>query len=158
MRNHLTTQVMLGTTGEPAWSQRVDRWHQLDEISFCFCEALHRWDLLKDYPQPDIIFVASPGASNLADQDFAASDGGSPAKFVFTLPNICASVILQILQKTAKVYCIQQGENTYERALQEARAFAQAGKNVWVMTSPPVLEKNARTVRFDFIQALSAPI
>ncbi len=156
MRDSLATDITLPALGEPAWSERIDRWNQLDEISYCFCEALHRWQLLREFPEPDVILLASPGASNIADQDFAAGGAMSPAKFVFTLPNIAASVILQMLEKTGKVYCLQQGEETLIRAQREAHTYAQAGQTVWVFSSPPKLTENARTVQFHCIRALTS--
>ena len=64
---------------EPSWSTQIDRWYQLDELGFSFCEALHEWNYLEAYPKPDMIFLAIEGASNVADYDFVNSSSQSPA-------------------------------------------------------------------------------
>ncbi|WP_413293192.1 hypothetical protein ACLSU7_17540 [Bdellovibrio sp. HCB185ZH] len=140
--------IDLQNKSEPAWSSKVDRWYQLDEVGFAFCEALHQWELLKDEKRPDVIYLALPGASNLADFDFVNSGASSPAKFVFTLPNICASVIFQMLGFSGKVYCVNQGPETIEFAKDEAKEAAKSGKCAWVFGSPAVLEDDKRVVLF----------
>jgi hypothetical protein len=134
---------------EPAWSAKVDRWYQLDEVSYVFCEALHQWNYLRDQERPEVIFVALPGASNLADFDFVTNGASSPAKFVYTLPNICAAVIFQMLDFSGKVYCLHQGKNTIAFAQEEARSMAHSGKSSWLFASPPALANEHRTVYFE---------
>lgn len=146
--------VSLERKTEPAWSHLVERWYQLDEVSYCFCEALHSWDGLKDLAQPDLIILALDGASNLADHDFIQTGASSPSKFVYTLPNICAAVIFQVLQWSGKVYCFHQGATTKEFAMVEAHEFAKQGQRVWVFSSSPVLvetvlSKQCRQVNLD---------
>ena len=134
---------------EPPWSSKIDRWYQLDEVSHAFCEALHRWNYLEDMPRPDVIFLALPGASNLADLEFAKAGASSPAKFVYTLPNICAAVILQLLGHRGKIYCINQGEQTLAFAKNEASAFAKNGAKAWLFSSPAILKDGHREVIFE---------
>ncbi|MBC7371716.1 MAG: hypothetical protein H7326_09130 [Bdellovibrionaceae bacterium] len=134
---------------EPAWSLKIDRWYQLDEVAFAFCEALHQWNYLKDIARPEVIFLALPGASNLADFDFANGGATSPSKFVYTLPNICASVIFQLLGHNGKIFCVTQGDSTLEFARAEAAAAADAGHIAWVFSSTPELNENRRQVIFE---------
>lgn len=145
--------VDLARTTEPAWSSKVDRWYQLDEVGYAFCEALHQWELLKDEGKPDVIFLALPEASNIADFDFVSTGASSPAKFVFTLPNICASVIFQMLGFSGKVYCLNKGVKTIEFAKQEAQEMKKAGKTAWVFASPAQLSDGRREVEFEAYKA-----
>lgn len=140
------------TPQAPPWSPKVDRWHQLDEISFAFCEALSRWEDLKTEPPPDLILLALEGASNVADSDFVRSGAKSPAKFVYTLPSICMAVIFQFLNLKKRVFCLSRGKDTLSFAREEARSFAQAGKTVWVFSSSPLLEQGSRRVNFECFQ------
>ncbi|HRO67092.1 MAG TPA: hypothetical protein PL182_05975 [Pseudobdellovibrionaceae bacterium] len=137
------------TPQAPVWAHKVDRWHQLDEVSFAFCEALSRWNDLKEEPKPDLILLALEGASNVADSDFVRSGARSPAKFVYTLPNICMAVIFQFLNLKSRVFCLSRGKDTPAFAREEARFFAQAGKTVWVFSSSPLLEQGSRRVNFE---------
>lgn len=136
----------------PAWSEKVDRWYQLDELGFAFAESLHHWNYLDGFSKPDILFLCIEGGSNIADKDFVSSGSQSPAKFVYTLPNISAAVIFQILQFKGKVYCPVAGENTLNQSLTQAQVLAKNGKKVWILGTPlknPLLkEKNLRTVLF----------
>jgi len=100
-------------------------------------------------PRPDVIFIALTGASNLADFEFASSGATSPAKFVFTLPNICASVIFQMLGHHGKVYCLHHGADTLEFAQNEARFAAKTGRTAWVFSSSAELHEGRRQVRFE---------
>lgn len=127
---------------EPGWSTQIDRWYQLDELGFSFCEALHEWNYLEAYPKPDMIFLAIEGASNVADYDFVNSSSQSPAKFVYTLPNISAAVIFQMLKLNGKVYCLSAGADTLKVSLQEAESFAKIGKKVWIFSSPAQTDHN----------------
>ncbi|MGE0631825.1 MAG: hypothetical protein AB7O96_05430 [Pseudobdellovibrionaceae bacterium] len=148
--------VDLQRTAEPAWSQKVERWYQLDETAYGFCEALHQWEYLKDLKKPDVILLALEGASNLADVDFVQTGASSPAKFVYTLPNICVSVIFQMLGTSGKVYCLNQGATTYKFAKTEAEYFAKSGKTVWFFSSSYKINGESREFEFeafDFYEA-----
>lgn len=129
-------QKRLEPNFEPAWKDQVERWYQLDELGFAFCEAIHEWEYLKAFPKPDLILLALEEASNPADKDYVLTGGQSPAKFVYTLPNISAAIIFQMLKINGKVYCLSHGKNTLTVAHEEAKAFAQSGKVVWVLASP----------------------
>lgn len=131
---------------EPAWAGQVERWYQLDEVSYAFCEALHQWQGLADFEKPETIFLALPGASNLADRDFVESGAVSPAKFVYTLPNICISVIFQLLGFHGRVVCFNQGETTLAFVQNEARRRAERGRKTWVLASAPALNDFKRAV------------
>ncbi|QDK46254.1 hypothetical protein DOM22_14320 [Bdellovibrio sp. ZAP7] len=145
--------VDLKNNSEPAWSAKIDRWYQLDEVGYAFCEALYQWENLKDETHPDVIFLALPEASNVADFDFVSTGASSPAKFVFTLPNICAAVIFQMLGFSGKVYCLNKGAATIEFAKQEAQEMAKAGKTAWVFASPAKLQNEGREIEFEAFSA-----
>jgi hypothetical protein len=139
----------LDRTRTPDWSQKIERWYQLDELSYSFCEAIHHWNHLKDYPRPDLIVFGLEGASNIADFDFKNTMPPSPSKFVYTLPNICASIIFQMIQYTGQVFFLHQGKNTLEFAQQEARALAASGKKIWFFSSSNELETGKRKIIFE---------
>ena len=121
---------------QPKWAEKIERWYQLDELGYAFCEAVYNWNYHKEIEKPDLIFIAIEGASNIADKDFVIMGSLSPAKFVYTLPNISAAVIFQMLNINGKVYCLNDGPNTTKTAEIEAKSFASNGKRVWLFTSP----------------------
>ena len=127
--------LRLDPSHTPAWSTQVERWYQLDELGFSFCEALHHWKGLQEFKKPDLIILAIEGASNLADKDFVITGSASPAKFVYTLPNISAAIIFQMLKFEGKVFCVSEGSKTFEVANQEAEALASSGKSVWLFST-----------------------
>ena len=145
--------VDIGRKTTPAWAQKIDRWYQLDETSFAFCEALHHWNYLQDHPKPQQVLLALEGASNLADfefaADFALNRAMSPSKFVYTLPNVCASVLFQLLEISAPVFCLNQGRETLAFAQAEARELAKQVPTVWLFSSSHVLENGHRKVALD---------
>lgn len=143
-----TLLIDLTRSSEPTWSSQVERWYQLDEISFAYCEAISQWNFLQDLPRPQVVILATEGASNLADFDFAHADAISPAKFVYTLPNIFAAVMFQLLGWSGKTYCLHQGSSTLEFALHEAAELAKSGQSVWLFHSSPQLEQGRRRVSF----------
>jgi hypothetical protein len=133
---------------EPPWAGKIDRWYQLDENCFFFCEALHQWNYLIDYAQPDIVFLAQYGASNIADFDFVKTQSSSPSKFVFTLPNISISVIFQLLKFNGKIYCLSKGEETASFARNEAASYAKSGKKVWLFSVPKCESLEKKKIEF----------
>lgn len=147
----LTLLVDLLRQQEPAWSHKVERWYQLDEISYSFCEAIHHWGYLQGKEKPDVIILALEGASNLSDFDFVNTGATSPAKFVYTLPNISISVVFQILGHGGKTYCFNKGKNTLEFASKEGLEISKTNKSVWVFSSSPVLENNCRRVSLEIL-------
>ena len=128
------------TNHTPAWSTQVERWYQLDELGFSFCEALYEWNLLEKFKKPDLVILAIKGGSNLADRDFVSNGSQSPAKFVYTLPNISAAVIFQMLKIQGKVFCVSEGEQTFEVARNEAAAYAKTGNSVWLFETSSIDE------------------
>lgn len=130
----------------PAWSPHIERWYQLDELGFAFCEAIHAWDYLKNYPKPDLIILAIRGGSNLADYDFVSTGSSSPAKFVYTLPNISAAILFQMLKIQGKVFCLSEGDKTFEVAEQEAQNFSKSGKCVWLFGSRSENERTRKVI------------
>lgn len=137
----------LDTTFQPPWSSIVERWYQLDELSFAFCEALHEWKNLESFPRPDLILMGIEGASNVADQDFIANPV-SPAKFVYTLPNIPAAVIFQMLKMNSQVFYLSHGKETLKILEQEAQIFSESGKKVWVFASRAQADSSSREIIF----------
>ncbi len=144
----MTYLVDISREKEPEWSSKVERWYQLDEVCYSFCEAIHQF---KDIQKPDLIILALDGASNLSDFEFVNSGATSPSKFVYTLPNICISVLLQMLNHSAKVYCFHKGKKTLDFALQEGTEMLKIHQCVWVLSSSPVLEKDRRRVSLEVL-------
>lgn len=144
------TQVQVDIRSEPLWKDRVERWTQLDEVSFALCEAISQWEQ-KDLPFPNLILLAMEGLSTRADFEFASSGAHSPAKFVYTLPNICISVLFQMLKTHTKVFCLSAGSKTQALAEEQARKFKPAYGTIWILSSPPQLEKGSRTVQLNIV-------
>ena len=133
----------------PLWSHLIERWHQLDDTSFTFCEAIYAWSYLKEYKPPNYIFLVLENASNFADLDYASSSVASPAKFVYTLPNVSAAVIFQMLNIHGTVFCLSKGSDSLKFALQEAEIFSKSGKTVWVFyNSTTSSQVETRVVEF----------
>lgn len=113
---------------EPAWANRVERWYQLDAPAFGLTETYwHHREALRD--PPAWIFLCSPRASNDTDAHFAQTTTPSPAKFVHTLPNIRSAPLLQVMNWSGPVLCIQKDPNTILTGLNEA---LEMNERVWV--------------------------
>ncbi len=121
---------------EPAWSKKVERWYQLDAYAYGLAQAYTAWNLSKKH-HPDLMILASPGASNLTDAQFVQTGASSPAKFVHTLPNIRSSSLGQVMDWGGPLLCIQNDPMTQLTALSEAAALAQVFKKIWVLTLNP---------------------
>lgn len=106
---------------QPAWAPKVERWYQLDSPSYGFCEFY--FSKLRESGKPSILFLASSEGSLPTDRAFAETGALSPAKFVHTLPNVRASSLCQTMEWFGPVLCIQNGEASFERAVDEARGF-----------------------------------
>ena len=118
---------------EPSWSKVVDRWYQLDAYAYGLAEFYAQKE--KELgPHPGMILLASPGASNETDYDFASTGATSPGKFVHTLPNIRVSPLCQVMNRTGPVLCIQNDPSTIETALIEGQFLVPEFKRVWVMS------------------------
>ena len=148
----MKTLVQYPAISAPDWAARVERWTQLDEVTFCFCESLHRWDYLKDQKRPGKIFLAIEGASNLADFEFVQSKALSPAKFVYTLPNVCLAVLLKLVEFQGPAFCFHKGRESILFARAEAQAFANHGESVWLFASPAELIENKRQILFEIYE------
>ena len=110
---------------EPEWKNKIDRWYQLDEISFALCEAAFAWQQTGNLKSFDELIFLSEGGSNLADAEFVATQPTSPSKFVYTLANIAPSVFCHFLNWSGPVFCFcvfknEFGETTKKRALEMA--------------------------------------
>ncbi|WP_413584817.1 hypothetical protein [Bdellovibrio sp. HCB274] len=141
-------QIDVGERAEPAWKDKFPQWKSLNETSYSFCEAIHRWDYLKDRPKPEVIFLALPEGTNLSDFVFVEGGAKNPESFLFTFPNMTASIIMQMLGFNSRVLCFNNGVRTAEFAKNECKELAKAGKTVWLFTSPSVLEDEKRVVYF----------
>ena len=106
---------------QPEWAPKVERWYQLDGPAYGLCEFYSQ--LLQNAEKPGVIFLASFEGSLPTDRAFAETGALSPAKFVHTLPNVRASSLCQTMEWHGPVICIQNGENSFERAVEEARMF-----------------------------------
>ena len=129
---HHTVTVQENAT--PEWSMKVERWYQLDLPAFALTETFWRHrETLKS--RPETIFLASPSASNLSDSQFTLSEPPSPAKFVHTLPNIRAASVLQVMNWSGQVYCLQNDPWTVLTALAEGlREVRGSGQESWIMS------------------------
>lgn len=132
----------------PLWSAKIDRWNQLDDTCFTFCQALHEWNYLNTYLKPDFVFLVLENASNAADLDFVQSGASSPAKFVFTLPNICAAVLFQILAHSGRTFCLSCGKNSLALAQNEAKKFLENKKTSWIFSNSIDPTSGNRAVQF----------
>ncbi len=118
----------------PAWADHAERWYQLDPAAFALADAY--WTFRTELGEPPgWLLLASPGASNYTDAQFAASDSPSPAKFVHTLPNIRGVSLLQLMKWSGQVLCLQKDPGTVSFALTEAFRLAEfEDTTVWVAT------------------------
>jgi len=113
----------------------MERWSQLDEAAQNLCAAYWEKRSALGAP-PDWIILASPGASNHTDRQFVTAAVPSPAKFVHTLPNVRGAALLQLMQWSGPVLCIQKDPETLETALSEAQALAKSeSARVWVAST-----------------------
>jgi hypothetical protein len=121
-------------TEAPQWSAAVERWYQLDAAAFALTETYwrHRERLST---RPEVMFLASPLASNVTDAQFAATVAPSPAKFVHTLPNIRGASLLAVMGWAGEVYCVQKDPETALTAISEGmHAIKSSGKEVWILS------------------------
>ena len=118
----------------PDWSNKVDRWYQLDGMAYAFCEALYQ----RGQSDFDSLILASPGASSLTDYQYAQGETPSPQKFVHTLPNVRASMALQVLDKKCELLCLQNGAETLHTGLIEFWENAQDQENSLFASSFPL--------------------
>lgn len=122
------------TGREPAWKAKVPRWSQLDAAAYGLAEAFTSWN--GQLQRPQLIVLASPGASNETDRRFTKSGASSPSLFVHTLPNIRCSPLLQVMEWSGPVLCIQNDPATITTALIEAAWLVSGARaaTVWVMS------------------------
>ncbi|MEK2688055.1 hypothetical protein [Bdellovibrio sp. GT3] len=141
-------QIEIQNRPEPVWKDKIPEWEKLSETSYAFCEAIHQWEYLKERPRPDVIFLAIPKGCNLADFEFVADDAKNAHKFIFTFPNMNASIIMQMLGFSGRVLCFSNGEKTAEFAINECKEMEKAEKTAWLFTSPAELDDGKRVVLF----------
>lgn len=120
-------------TVEPAWAAKVDRWYQLDAFAYGLSQAW--WQLQTELSaRPSFILLASPGASNETDWNFARGGATSPSKFVHTLPNVRASALCQVMDWAGPMLCLQNDPETLESAIAEGtRMLGAQWPLIWVM-------------------------
>jgi hypothetical protein len=114
----------------PAWSGSVERWYQMDAMSFGLAEGAARW---QDVPRPDLVLLASPGGSMETDTAFVRAGATSPSRFVHTLPNIRAVGFCQVLAWHGPVLCFQNDPTTCLTALREAGGWTKEYPTIWVV-------------------------
>ena len=141
-------QIPFPAKETPTWAPKSDRWYQLDQPGYSLPQA---YSLLKEQlgPAPDMIVLASPQASNHTDRDFAAGGASSPSKFVHTLPNIRAVSLLQAMEWSGPLLCIQNDPATVETALEEAEIELAAKpelSRIWVVSFNPLESEVSLTV------------
>lgn len=136
----LRHQISWPVTATPAWAGKVERWYQLDPAAYVLADAY--WVFREQLQTPPAwLLLASPAASNFTDAQFAATTTPSPAKFVHTLPNVRGCSLLQLMNWTGQVLCLQKDPETVLFALEEAARIAEAEQAVvWVASSQQVGE------------------
>jgi hypothetical protein len=122
----------------PRWAQRVDRWYQLDDASRALCEAFANFECLRP---PAFVVLSRPAGCREVDTVFAgemALSGGAarPALFVYTLPSVPLSPLLQMQDWCVAGYCFQNGAQTLlaslgHAVLQLARMASVASDSTW---------------------------
>lgn len=111
---------------KPNWAHRVDRWFQLNEDGFAVASALELWLQKPEVlVEPKLIIQSSLYGSHGSDYDFVHSGADSPAKFVYTLPNINVGVIAQFLNWHGISYNFT-GSNSWEQAEQLAQSYRES--------------------------------
>ncbi len=119
---------------EPDWAAKVDRWYQLDAYAYGLSQAW--WQLRGQLGErPALLILASPGASNETDWNFARTGATSPSKFVHTLPNVRASALCQVMDWSGPMLCVQQDPQTVVSGIREGAGLLGAQwPRVWVMS------------------------
>lgn len=135
-RQTLSAKIPFPAKETPTWAAMSDRWYQLDQPGYSLPQA---FTLLKEDlgALPDLILLASPQASNPTDRDFARSGANSPSKFVHTLPNIRAVSLLQAMEWSGPLLCVQNDPSTLESAVEEAELELETKpelKRIWVIS------------------------
>lgn len=116
----------------PEWKDKIERWYQLDELSYFLCCACFQWLKQDSEFKFDQIYYLFSKSSNQADAEFVKSQkrlpdnslSFSPSKFIYTLPNIPSSVIAQLLNWKGSIYSMgitQNLDSTKELAIQLAQ-------------------------------------
>lgn len=106
---------------------RVERWNQLDDAakSLVLLAAEIKPRLPETKP-PDLIILASPEGSFATDLAFAKQHAISPSKFIHTLPSVRGSALLQALQWSGPVLCIQHPSKTLATAVDLGLSFTRS--------------------------------
>lgn len=131
---------------EPAWKDRVERWYQLDENGYVICEAVYDW-LRKDKMHKfDALLLVLPEASNLADLDFVSSTPASPAKFVYTLPNIAGVLVAQMTSFHGPIFCLCEDPDSQKITLFAQSLLLAGHKKVFVLESSLALNSTKERV------------
>lgn len=130
--------MTLPTTVAPEWAEKVERWYQLDAAAFALSETYwrHRAALER---HPQWLLLASPQGSNLTDVQFAK--GPSPARFVHTLPNVRGASLLQVMNWTGRVLCLQNDPATILTAIGEGMHLP---GDVWIAGMQPKGDREER--------------
>lgn len=132
--NHQVHSFGSDRTHVPNWHQSVDRWYQLDEAAYGLVDTYFHC-LSKLFSRPDFIILASPAASNHTDFEFVKSGAISPSLFVHTLPNIRSAPLLQAMEWTGPILCLQAGIRTLLSGCVEAiEMAARYEQNVWILS------------------------
>jgi len=117
---------------EPSWGHLVDRWYQLDAAAYGLSQAYSVW-ASEVLDRPRMIILASPLGSTETDFRFVQAGAMSPSKFVHTLPNSRGGPLLQLMNWSGPLLCLQSDPFTQVSAVNEAADFARQGRGeVWV--------------------------
>lgn len=131
---------------EPPWKDFIDRWYQIDENGYAFCQALYEWKQQNKLPKFDALVLNLPEGSNLSDVNFVMAAPASPAKFVYTLPNIAGTLVVQMLKFQGPLFCFSESAGN-TKILSFAQNLLKAGhRNVFVIESSLALNDNEERV------------
>ena len=138
---------------EPEWKDQVERWYQLDENGYIFCEALYHWKKQDRLSQFDAVVLLIPEGSNLSDVEFVTTKPASPAKFVYTLPNIAGSLVAQLTGFQGPIFCFCENTANPNVNLFAEKLSSQGYKKVFLLESSLQLnDRQERVVRGMFFE------
>lgn len=121
----------------PDWSEKVDRWYQMDAFAFGACDAFSKFKSELGR-LPDFVFLASREASNRTDRIFVEGGSISPSKFVHTLPSVRSAPLFEISGLSGPCLCIQNDPSTEITGLVEAAMISDfESGTVWMFSIEP---------------------
>jgi hypothetical protein len=106
---------------KPKWSEKINRWHQLDDESFAVAQATYEnQDFIN---KPDVVFITAAGGSTHTDCLFTMSDKFSPSHFVHTLPNVRALSFSLVTNWEGPMICTSYGKESFSQTIEHAYRY-----------------------------------